>query len=185
MYCDNCGAELADNAKFCSNCGRPQKSVSQTRQNLTDNRWTLANRLALIGVIVAIIAAIAAIVVIPSVQQSINDISRAANPPQLPEEAKRAIDQYLVEAQQYGWLAEGSNLNYSIVAAQQATFTRSILVNDDEIWCVLINGITTKYGEDLAYWTIRRQGLIWSAGGSTKDSYGGLERFRQYSCTIG
>ena len=23
MYCNNCGSEIADGAKFCSNCGTP------------------------------------------------------------------------------------------------------------------------------------------------------------------
>jgi len=53
MYCSNCGAKLADDAKFCSACGKQTVKKPGKKKKLL--KWLLA---ALVGVVVLILAVV-------------------------------------------------------------------------------------------------------------------------------
>ena len=40
MFCVNCGKQLSDDAKFCTNCGAPQESVPTEEEKTTENTNT-------------------------------------------------------------------------------------------------------------------------------------------------
>lgn len=196
MYCRNCGTQISENSKYCANCGEPQLAeIKKQPIEAKDRKWSLANKLALGGVVLAFIAALAAIVVIPQINQLLENTARSINPPQLPAEARATIDQNIQENIQLNIRGfDQSDFNYSVQASQQASFTKSMLLPYDEMWCVLISGVVLE-DQAAQYVMVRKTGSVWSAhfelpginfGGSppTLQEWG-QSIFRQYGCSIG
>lgn len=180
MYCKNCGAQIPDDAKFCSNCGESHQYTSKAQQIDNENRWSLSNKLALIGVMFAIVATIAAIVVIPQVQEGLVQVQRETST--LPQEAHDAVFNYIQESLPGMW----GKYSQSIVQASQQGIPG---VNTDELWCVLLQLVPTPDPTDkgiyFRYWIARRTGLLWRVEFLDIVTGGPVRAFREVGCSIG
>ena len=64
-YCGNCGAELEENAKFCSKCGTPVAAWMPERQGQVVRKGGPLSPWAIAGIAVAVVALVVAVVMIP------------------------------------------------------------------------------------------------------------------------
>ena len=57
-FCQNCGTELNDNAKFCANCGNTVTPVGTPTNNTADPRDILGKRLKIYSIILFVFGAL-------------------------------------------------------------------------------------------------------------------------------
>lgn len=156
MFCDNCGSELRDNAKFCPNCGAPvttvnkapqaDRTVQQPIQAAPKKKSALSTVLiVLIAVVgVALIAAVGVFAYALSAQNIDNNIteqiqqSAKAVQQQTSVTQEETVEETEEEVIELSSASEFSDATASSVLGDQAGHSykaENVLKNDGTCWC--------------------------------------------------
>ena len=139
-YCRHCGAELEENAKFCSRCGTPVAMQAVERKETVVHKRGSMSPWAIAGIVVVALVLITAFIAIPLLLGGLFPFSRVIGSGSLQTQEKALSDFAIVDV--------GSGFKVNIT---QANSYRIIIRADDNLFDYIQ---VTKAGDTL---TIRLQ----------------------------
>lgn len=139
-YCRHCGAELEENAKFCSKCGTPVAMQAVERKGPVGRKRRSMSPWAIAGIAVAAVVVISALIVIPLLLGGLLPFSRVVGSGNLRTQEETLSDFAIVDV--------GSGFKVNIT---QATSYKITITADDNLFNYIQ---VTKTGNTL---TIRLQ----------------------------
>jgi len=122
-YCRHCGAELEENAKFCSKCGTPVAMQTIERKEPIGRKRRLMSPWAIAGIVVLAAIVIAALIVIPLLLGGLFPFSRVVGSGNLRTQDEPLSDFAIVDV--------GNGFKVDIT---QASSYRIIITADDNLF---------------------------------------------------
>jgi predicted nucleic acid-binding Zn ribbon protein len=120
-YCKNCGAELEENAKFCSKCGTPVAMQPIERKEPTSRRRSTMSPWLIAGIAVLAVVVLAAIIAIPLLLGGLLPFTRVVGSGNLRTQEEAFSDFMIVDV--------GSGFKVNIT--QASSYSVSITADDN------------------------------------------------------